>query len=138
LIEGACSTHLKTHTYTQGTLICGGVGVVIAVFLPFTILEDMISAGVLVAFNMTNTGLMLHRRQHATRPALPRWLALGFNALALAAAFLWCVSSVCVRWLNTDRLGARRVVKPTDPTPTNSGSNSRGATAAAAGSPSSS
>ncbi len=94
------------NTYTQGTLICGGVGVVIAVFLPFTILEDMISAGVLVAFNMTNTGLMLHRRQHATRPALPRWLALGFNTLALAAAFLWCVSSV--RSLAQHRSSERR------------------------------
>lgn len=64
---------------------------VIAVFLPFTVLGDMISAGVLVAFNMTNAGLMLSRRQHPTRPSLPRWLALAFNVLALLAAFLWCV-----------------------------------------------
>lgn len=78
-------------TKSQGTLIAGGVGTIIAIFLPFTVLEDMISAGVLIAFNMTNTGLMLQRRQHPTRPALPRWLALCFNALALVAAFLWCV-----------------------------------------------
>lgn len=67
------------------------LGVVIAIFLPFSVLEDMISAGVLIAFNMTNTGLMLHRRQHPTRPSLPRWLALAFNVLALTAAFLWYV-----------------------------------------------
>lgn len=32
----------------QGTLICGAVCVVIAVFLPFTTLDDMISAGAVI------------------------------------------------------------------------------------------
>lgn len=118
---------LNLNKSIQGTLIAGSVGVAIAVFLPFTVLEDMISAGVLIAFNMTNTGLMLHRRQHPTRPSLPRWLALWFNVLALLAAFLWCVPrppaasppSSSESLPRTSHTHGRPPTETTTPTPTN-------------------
>lgn len=82
-----------------GTLIAGLAGVVIAMFLPFRALEDMISAGVLIAFNFTNSGLMVSRRLHRTRPDLNRALVLAFNLLALAASFQWVHLGATMPWL---------------------------------------
>jgi APA family basic amino acid/polyamine antiporter len=79
----------KKGNLFMGTLIAGVLGTVIALVLPFHKLEDMISAGVLIAFNFSNTGLMVFRRTHPTHPSANRWLVLVFNVFALLAAFSW-------------------------------------------------
>jgi APA family basic amino acid/polyamine antiporter len=46
----------------KGIVISGLVCTIIALFVPFTYLDDMISAGVLFSFNLTNTSLVVIRR----------------------------------------------------------------------------
>lgn len=44
---------------TKGSMICGGLMVAIATFVPFDHLNDMISCGVLTALSLTDTSLIL-------------------------------------------------------------------------------
>lgn len=46
-------------------------------------------AGLLIAFNLTNCGLILVRRNRPTCPSLTNWLLIALNLLSLLAAFLW-------------------------------------------------
>lgn len=48
----------------QGTLLCGIVTIIIATLVPFKILWNFISLGILVAFNLTNSSLLLVRAKH--------------------------------------------------------------------------
>ena len=96
----------------KGTLIAGTVGVVVALFLPFRALEDVISAGVLIAFNLTNTGLIVSRRVHPTRPSANRILALAFNILALNACFMWQNLGITFPWLPLNVLVTFAAVVP--------------------------
>lgn len=54
----------------KGVVICGAAMTAIAAFVPFTILGDLISAGVLVSFSLTDSSLLLFRR--AERPGASR------------------------------------------------------------------
>ncbi|KAI9907528.1 hypothetical protein PsorP6_003745 [Peronosclerospora sorghi] len=45
----------------RGTLVCGAGATVLAVFVQFHVLWNFISSGILVAFNLTNTSLLLLR-----------------------------------------------------------------------------
>ena len=51
----------KNKTLFWGTAISGMVMITVALFVPFTNLGDMISAGVLLSFNMTNCSLVILR-----------------------------------------------------------------------------
>lgn len=51
---------------TKGILICGVAMTAIAAFVPFSLLNDMISAGVLVSFSLTDTSLLLFRKSSAS------------------------------------------------------------------------
>lgn len=51
----------KNGNLFHGTLICGVAITTIAVFVPFHILWNFISLGILVAFNLTNSSLLLVR-----------------------------------------------------------------------------
>jgi APA family basic amino acid/polyamine antiporter len=46
---------------TNAILVCGILASLIAAFVPFVVLNDLISAGVLLSFNITNTSLILIR-----------------------------------------------------------------------------
>jgi amino acid transporter len=46
----------------NGILISGVILTAVALFVPFTFLDDMISAGVLLSFNLTNTALIVTHR----------------------------------------------------------------------------
>ena len=62
--------------------------VLVAAFVPFTHLDDMISAGILVAFSLTNSSLIILRCDSPEdRPGLmERYLAI-YNALSFAFGF---------------------------------------------------
>ena len=73
-----------------GTLVCGSAMTLIATFLPFTYLNDLISAGILVAFSMTDSCLVLLRCESpASRPYLLEQCLVIYNASCLLTALLW-------------------------------------------------
>jgi APA family basic amino acid/polyamine antiporter len=53
----------KEGNLTKSIAICGVVMTLIACFIPFTYLNDMISAGVLVSFSLTDSSLLILRRE---------------------------------------------------------------------------
>ena len=65
----------------KGILYCGIVMTFIASFIPFTYLNDMISAGVLLSFSLTDTGLLVLRRKpgREKHPTLLKWLLVVVN-----------------------------------------------------------
>ncbi|KAI9906215.1 hypothetical protein PsorP6_004575 [Peronosclerospora sorghi] len=89
----------------RGTLVCGAGSTVLAVFVPFHMLWNFISSGILVACNLTNTSLLLLRasRRRTTAPppeeasmtvgsaSRPRYAVqlTGYLASSFLAAFLW-------------------------------------------------
>ena len=74
----------------QGTLVSGAAMTVIATTVPFTYLDDLISAGILLAFSMTNSCLVLLRCQSPLhRPYLLERLLGLYNALCFTTALLW-------------------------------------------------
>ena len=73
----------------NGTLAAGFVMIIIATCVPFTYLDDFISAGILVAFSMTASILLLMRyRSPPDRPHLIRYLVASYNACAFLTAIL--------------------------------------------------
>ena len=73
----------KKGNFVKGIIISGLICVIIALFVPFKYLDDMISAGVLVSFNLTNASLIIIRRCDSSNP-LPCTLALIlFNVLSI-------------------------------------------------------
>mmetsp|Transcript_46667 Transcript_46667/g.141392 ORF Transcript_46667/g.141392 Transcript_46667/m.141392 type:complete len:671 (-) Transcript_46667:139-2151(-) len=74
----------------KGTIFAGLVMTLIATFVPFTYLDDFVSAGILVAFSVTNCSLVVMRRDSPIdRPMLLEKLLLSFNGLAcLSCIFL--------------------------------------------------
>lgn len=73
--------------YFQGTLICGAVFIVIAIAVPFVVLWDMISIGVLFSFNLTQASLVQTRYGNGGAMTDKRvnalvWLMVGSSAVA--------------------------------------------------------
>mmetsp|Transcript_114462 Transcript_114462/g.369974 ORF Transcript_114462/g.369974 Transcript_114462/m.369974 type:complete len:499 (-) Transcript_114462:336-1832(-) len=48
----------REGTYVQGTWLCGGILTLVAFAVPFAVLWDVISLGVLMSFNLTNAALI--------------------------------------------------------------------------------
>lgn len=68
-----------------GTLFSGTLMVAIATCVPFTYLNDLISAGILVAFTMTDMSLILLRHESPVHnPSLLETLLGWFNLLSFA------------------------------------------------------
>lgn len=78
----------KSGSLFKGTLVSGFFCVVIAIIVPFNYLDDMISAGVLLSFNLTNTALVVVRRQNPRNPSTCLRLIVCFNAVAAVFALL--------------------------------------------------
>jgi len=73
-----------------GTLVSGILMTFIATFVPFTYLDDLISAGILLAFSMTNSCLVLLRCESPShRPNLLDFCLVLYNALCFLTALLW-------------------------------------------------
>ena len=64
------TTSIVGHELFYGTLICGSIMTLTATFVPFTYLDDLISSGILVAFNMTNSCVILMKCQQPSFPAI--------------------------------------------------------------------
>ena len=68
----------------KGVLFAGGLMTLIATFVPFEDLDDFVSAGILVAFTVTNSSLIVMRRQSPTyRPRLLGQVLVVFNVVSL-------------------------------------------------------
>jgi APA family basic amino acid/polyamine antiporter len=73
----------------KGALLAGIVMTVFATVLPFEALDDFISAGILVAFTMTNCSLIIMRRQSPeSNPSLLGKLLARFNILSFATCLV--------------------------------------------------
>lgn len=79
--------------------ITGIVLVFIAIFIPFTYLDDMISAGVLVSFNLTNSSLIVVRRQHPSQSYFTIYYVVLYNTCAFIASMLYTYLSLSSGWL---------------------------------------
>ena len=67
-----------------GSLVCGILFTLVAAFVPFANLNDLISAGILLSFILTNSALMLTRsKQQAGVPVAALVLGLGVLTAAL-------------------------------------------------------
>jgi basic amino acid/polyamine antiporter, APA family len=75
---------------TGGTMVAGTAMTIIATFVPFTYLDDLISAGILVAFSMTNACLLLLRCESPIHRDGYLEVLLGiYNVLCFLTALLW-------------------------------------------------
>ncbi|KAL9183903.1 hypothetical protein ACHAXT_004759 [Thalassiosira profunda] len=74
----------------KGALFAGVLMTLFATFIPFSDLDDFVSAGILVAFTVTNCSLVIMRRQspESNPNLLPKLLAL-FNLFS----FLTCITA---------------------------------------------
>lgn len=72
-----------------GTLIQGTIMTVVAAFVPFTYLNDLISAGILVAFSLTDASLVVLRRESPpTDPGLLERYLIWYNVFCFLTAIL--------------------------------------------------
>eukprot|EP00541_Cyclophora_tenuis_P018886 CAMPEP_0116549958 /NCGR_PEP_ID=MMETSP0397-20121206/5164_1 /TAXON_ID=216820 /ORGANISM="Cyclophora tenuis, Strain ECT3854" /LENGTH=226 /DNA_ID=CAMNT_0004074743 /DNA_START=378 /DNA_END=1058 /DNA_ORIENTATION=- len=72
----------STGNLRMGALISGIGMTVLATFVPFHYLNDLISAGILVAFSITNSSLVLLRcEEPPSKPGFLRTYLLAFNVL---------------------------------------------------------
>jgi APA family basic amino acid/polyamine antiporter len=80
----------STGNLQGGTLVSGLVMTFVATFIPFVYLNDLISAGILLAFSMTNSCLLLLRCEPPTRqPKLLEWSLVFYNTLCFVTSLLW-------------------------------------------------
>ncbi|KAE8897564.1 hypothetical protein PF010_g9554 [Phytophthora fragariae] len=78
----------------RGTLLCGVAVTALAVFVPFHVLWNFISLGILVAFNLTNSSLLFVRASSKNagdaavqKPQGP--MIAGYVVVSFLAAFHW-------------------------------------------------
>ena len=86
--QRASDDHNPDHSLFGGTAVAGAAMTLIATTVPFTYLDDLISAGILVAFSLTNSSLVLLRRESPQKGWLERCLT-AYNVMCLATALLW-------------------------------------------------
>jgi basic amino acid/polyamine antiporter, APA family len=83
-----------TGNLTSGTWIAGTAMTVTAAFVPFTYLDDLISAGILVAFSLTNASLVVLRLESPN--GLVEQCLMLYNGLCFVSALLWTHTGVFV------------------------------------------
>lgn len=73
----------------SGAIISGVTMTLVATFVPFGYLDDLISSGILVAFSMTNGCVILMRREPPPhQPHLLRQLLIAYNGLSFLTSLL--------------------------------------------------
>lgn len=66
-------------------VVCGIICTLVALLTPFTYLDDMISAGVLISFNLTNSSLIIIRRSTEEKQSLLKCQKyVGFYNICIA------------------------------------------------------
>ena len=75
---------------TNGIILCGSIMILIASFVPFTVIDDTISSAVLVVYSMTNSSLLLLRLSSPkSQPNLLKRLILIFNGMCYVSGLIW-------------------------------------------------
>lgn len=78
-----------TGNAKKGALFAGGMMTIFATFIPFSYLDDFVSAGILIAFTVTNCSLVIMRRDSLeSNPYLLQKLLASYNLFA----FLTCLA----------------------------------------------
>lgn len=99
-IFASTENHGESALFT-GTLVSGVAMTVVAAFVPFTYLDDLISCGILVAFSMTNSALIQFRCTSKTTGGtikdLPRNLVI-YHALCFLTALSWNHDDGSLAW----------------------------------------
>ena len=83
----------------KSMIITGFVLVLVAIFVPFTYLDDMISAGVLISFNLTNSSLIVIRKQHPSDTNYTLIHVVLYNITAFTASLLYTYVDLTSDWL---------------------------------------
>jgi amino acid transporter len=78
----------KNGVLVKGTIAMGALMTLVSVFVEFSSINDMISAGVLLAFNFTNMSVIVVNTR-SERPALSQSLTWLYFFAAMFTAFLW-------------------------------------------------
>eukprot|EP00979_Chaetoceros_neogracilis_P002867 scaffold472_cov213-Chaetoceros_neogracile.AAC.2 len=79
----------ETGNLWWGTLISGILCVSVATCIPFTYLNDLISAGILLAFSLTDASVIILRQTSPTsKPFLLQKLLFAFNLLSFTMGLL--------------------------------------------------
>jgi len=87
-----------TGNLRNGTLVAGISMTLISTFVPFTNLDDLISSGILVAFSMTNSSLLLLRQTSPEdSPFLLEVLLFVFHVLSFTLAL--SISRLQYSWM---------------------------------------
>lgn len=80
---------VKRNIPFQGTIIAGVLMTIIATFVPFSYLDDFVSAGILLAFSVSNSALVLLRhRSPDNQPYFLEKHMVLFNVLAFSTSLL--------------------------------------------------
>lgn len=74
---------------TKGIWLSGIAMTLIALFIPFNYLDDMISAGVLLSFNLTNSSLVVLRRQDRGNENRCIAYVVAYNVISFIASLLF-------------------------------------------------
>jgi amino acid transporter len=83
----------------HGTFISGALCVVVATCVPFVYLNDLISAGILLAFSMTDASVILLRQSSPEgRPFLLQKLLFAFNLISLMLGLLFQTGNESLTW----------------------------------------
>ena len=73
----------------KSIIINGILCILIALFVDFDYLNDLISAGILVSFNLSNSALVQLRRQNVHNPTTTKYYLITFNMTAIFTAALY-------------------------------------------------
>jgi len=93
----------STGNLWNGTLFAGLLMIVLASLVPFTHINDMISAGILVSFNMTESTLILMRReqkQNKQQCVVVTTAVTGGSSIYDRGTLLLLLGVTCFSWRN--------------------------------------
>ena len=79
----------KRGNMSKSIAINGVLCILISLFVDFDYLNDLISAGILVSFNLSNSALIQIRRQNPKNPTTTKYYLIAFNLIAIFTASLY-------------------------------------------------
>jgi basic amino acid/polyamine antiporter, APA family len=74
---------------SKSIIINGFLCILISLFVDFNYLNDLISAGILVSFNLSNSALIEIRRQNTHNPSITKYYLIAFNLISIFTASLY-------------------------------------------------
>jgi APA family basic amino acid/polyamine antiporter len=91
----------SSGNFTGGIIFCGIICILIASFVPFIYLDDVISAGVLFSFNLTNNSLIMIRSEDDEDIPWPNLTALSNWSRCNILLFLYNIQCLTISVLIT-------------------------------------